>query len=159
MTISSQSPERVFSAICTNGVFRIRTRATIGPQNASLPTAKPRVRSNSRSSATFLPGRGNWDRTIERTNSLVALVRSLFLPVFRGDTRLGFLNFSWPFKASSSLSFGSFVKHRQEPASVQNVLLCENHLSLFAAAHGPNHEARSIGNGQKSVGEFRNVVR
>ena len=43
MSQSTQSPERVFRAICTNGVFRIRTRATIGPQNASLNRAVSRA--------------------------------------------------------------------------------------------------------------------
>jgi hypothetical protein len=40
---STQSPERVFRAICTSGVFRIRTRATVGPQNAGFNSASRRV--------------------------------------------------------------------------------------------------------------------
>ena len=109
-------------------------------------------------SAAYLPlptGSGKLRTAIERTNSLVVLAVRPFIS--RGQQLI--CNLRWPFKASSSLSSGSFVKHRQEPASVQNVLLCENHLSLFAAAHGTTMQQGASENAETCSGEIQNVFR
>lgn len=69
-------------AICPNGeVWSIRTRATVGNlKTEGLRTLPSRVSDRIHQSAAYiLQGSGNWDRAIERTNSLVALARSLFI--------------------------------------------------------------------------------
>lgn len=104
------------------------------PMNDNLPA--PTIESASH----LLPVVGKLRTAIERTISLVAIAVRPFISSCEGHRRL-ICNLRWPFKASSSLSFGSFVKHRQEPASVQNVLRSPNYqgfLSLVPLLHAHN---------------------
>lgn len=81
MTQSTQSPERYFSAICTNGVFRTRTRATVGTlKTDGLRSLLSRVSAHIHH-RTVMPLPGSVLRTaFERTPQLVArAVRSTSL--------------------------------------------------------------------------------
>lgn len=122
-------------------VYRIRIVMRAGDRTSRITLSGPAFATDDnlpaaffRSAAKLLPGCGNWDRTIERTHTPAALVRSRFLQLQRW-----IVNFCRPqHTAGKCFSFlRSLLKHRQEPSCVDLVLFSENHLPSFAAAHGP----------------------
>jgi hypothetical protein len=137
MTGASFKSSRVSipGTISTNGfVWSYRTRAAIGPQNASLWTVS---RASNQSAAKLpSPGSGSWRRTIERYLNTVTLVRRRFLPVSRRDMRLGFLNLL-PAQVTAGACFFLSRVRLQDPGKsfgVAAVLFRPSPL-LFATCH------------------------
>lgn len=149
-----------FRAICTNGVFRIRTRATVGPQNDSLNRTVSRA-SAVFQSAAILPsmGSGRLREPVEHGGPSHVLRAPAFLLRNAGTIARRICKLRGGFKALRSLSFRSRVKFCQEPGRVQSILFRPNYVNALSslAAHVPEHAARSVGNVGKAVGESGNV--
>lgn len=123
-------------------VYRIRIVMRAGDRTSRITLSGPAFATDDnlpaaflRSAAKILPGCGNWDRTIERTHTPAALVRSRFLQLHRWIVNLGRPQL---FTAGKCFSFlRSLVQYPQKSDGVDLVLFSENHLPSFAAAHGP----------------------
>lgn len=141
---SSIDREPAFIRTCARLRWRAHESITPGLNRTRTPPAI-------QSGAHILPCAGNWDLAIERTNSLVALARSLFLPALRGDTRLGFNSFGALVKALRSLSFRSLVQHPEKSGrSVFHTLFFPPVLSSAPLLHEEQHAAKGLLNDTKS---------
>jgi hypothetical protein len=132
--------EPAFIRTCARLRWRAHEGITPGSQQASNPASH-------QSDANILPCVGNWDRTIERTNSLVALARSLFLPALRGDTRLGSAICCRPqITAGKCSAFLRTLIHdaNQSERGLFHRLVVSPVLSFFALCHDPNMQHRSV---------------
>lgn len=123
MTISP-NPRSTFSAICvSNGVVRVRTRATVGPRNfvdyrrASAYSQSAPVTSFVRWIAAILPERRRLAGRFERSGPVFGARLPAIFSRIRRDIRPGLLNSVGAFKALRSLSSNAFVQFCQEPTS------------------------------------------
>ena len=117
--------------------------------------------------APLSSGCGNWIATVpplggvnwRTAREIWVCVLSIAVRAFSRGQRL-ITNSRGGFKALRSLLLRNpLIPLRQEPTSGRFHRLVFPPVPLLSAAHDEQHAARSIVNGQTSVGEFRNVVR
>lgn len=142
-----RSPERG-GAICGQVIVRIRADGFLGHLKAETHFSSMQTRLpaffRSTVSTPSLTVAGGRRLSIPHTRALVARAVAQGLGAICNLTG-----------SLSRWSFLSRFKFLQEPSRVSRILFRPN-LS-FAAAHVPKHEARSVGNVQKVVGEIQNV--
>ena len=153
---TSPKTRSTFSAICvSNGVVRVRARATVGPRNfvdysrASASHSNPVV---------FLPtcGGGPLRRSVEPTRTLMAPLLRSFNRV--GPTRL-ICNLRGAFQALRSLLLRSLVQHPEKSGRSVFHGFRFAPVPLCAVAHASNMHRGASENAEIKAGNVRNVVR